>query len=75
MAMKNIRLFVTLEPALSADVKSLASTKGTTLSRAARDLINGGCAAIEDRGLTMLAARREASGRVRRWLRHDEVWK
>ena len=73
--MKNIRLFVTLEPTLYANVKSLSKTNGTTLSMAARDLIRGGCEVIEDRGLIELAARRETSMRGRRWLRHDEVWK
>ena len=75
MATKKPRLLVTLEPELYARVKSLSKTNGTTLSMAARELIREGTDKLEDFGLTVMADRRAASAKGRRWLRHDEVWK
>jgi|CXWL01.1.fsa_nt_gi predicted DNA-binding protein len=75
MPTKNPRLIVTLEPSLYAKVKSISKTNGTTLSMAARDLIREACGDIEDLGLSVLADKRMKSGKVRRWLKHDEVWK
>ena len=75
MPTKNPRLIVTLEPGLYAKVKSISKTNGTTLSMAARDLIREACGDVENLGLSMLADKRMKSGKVRRWLTHDEVWK
>lgn len=75
MAAKNHSLILTLEPALYANVTSLAKTNGTTRSTAARELIRAGIGCVEDVGSAALAAKREASAKGRRWLRHDEVWR
>jgi predicted DNA-binding protein len=75
MATKKPRLLVTLEPDLYARVKSLSKANGTTLSMAARELIREGTEKIEDLGLIVMADRRAASAKGRRWLSHKEVWK